>query len=496
MKKDDGTIQQTNDSIHSQILEFNARQRKRANRNLVFTLLLFVCEIIILHSFLDVLMVPFRTKMVVIVSILVVISWIMFIPYLGVLAIIIFRTKHYDFALELLTLLQFAIWPILTIIGLRVMDSNDTVIVGLFIVLLPAFIALISYIFIKKPVFWQTSKNPLEYYGSTILSQHALQITERRDGYSQRPFFSNFHEIRSYCSSSVDFKLKIENYVRFLNHNGELIGWEVYETKVVLYPRVLMSLPNFPFGIRSLYQLLIRVYMKRGLTAVTINFASEEVSLHINRDDYNELGDVTYHVLGEQILEKIKKSIVAFMQKDLSSSYSTMFPVDPEIKKIKQKQKLARPKFLVLPVAVEIIFGALLLLWYGFVLLIVLPILIILDIQTTYLPNIILWTIAIVLIGMGFIMLGLGLWRLQGWAWTTSVIMTSGVFLWFVIYALLELGIILIGENGNFLWLILPLIPLMMFLYLIRTQTYFQNWPFRSDKLLLGNKNIGVEETD
>ena len=60
------------------------------------------------------------------------------------------------------------------------------------------------------------------------------------------------------------------------------------------------------FHDRSLYQLLIRVYTKKDLTAITINFGTEEVSLHINREDYKELGDVTYHILGEQILERIK----------------------------------------------------------------------------------------------------------------------------------------------------------------------------------------------
>ena len=198
--------------------------------------------------------------------------------------------------------------------------------------------------------------------------------------------------------------MKIKNYVRFLSHIGELIGWEVDETTAVLYPRVLMSLPNLPFGIRSLYQLLIRVYTKKDLTAVTINFATEEVSLHINRDDYNELGDVTYHILGEQILERTKQSIVAFMQKDLCSSYSVLFPVDPEIKNIIQKQKLARPKFLLLPVGVEILLGSLISL-YGFFALIIASLLAIIDVPIPFLPNFILGSIFYILIGIGFVVI-------------------------------------------------------------------------------------------
>lgn len=488
MQKVDGTIQQTNELIHSQILEFNARQRKRANRNLVFTLLCVACGLPILYAFLYVLKVPFEARIIVIVSILVVISWIMSIPYLGVLAIITFRTKHHDFALQLLTLLQFAIWPISYIIGFRVMDSNDAYFVGLFIMLLPAFIVLISSIFIKKPIFWQTSKNPFEYFGSTILSQQALQITELRDGYSQRPFFSNFYEIRSYCSSSVDFQLKIKNYFRFLSHNGELIGWEVDETTAVLYPRVLMSLPNLPFGIRSLYQLLIRVYTKKGLTAVTINFAKEEVSLHINRDNYNELGDVTYHILGEQILERIKQSIVAFMQKDLCSSYSALFPVDPEIKNIIQKQKLGRPKFLVLPVGVEILLGSLILL-YGFFALIIASLLAIIDVPIPFLPNFILGSILYILIGIGFVVIGLKLWKLNKWAWITSLFISGIISLWFVCLGFWNLFLFYlylffrIGETGNLLLVILPLVPLIIFYYLLRIRTYFLSGTFNSNKL-------------
>ena len=82
MEKDDGTIQQTKDLIHSQILEFNARQRKRANRNLVFTLLWVACGLPILYAILYVLKVPFEARLVVIVSITIVISWILSIPYL------------------------------------------------------------------------------------------------------------------------------------------------------------------------------------------------------------------------------------------------------------------------------------------------------------------------------------------------------------------------------------------------------------------------------
>lgn len=488
MKKSDETIQQTNDLIHSQILEFNARLRKRANRNLVFTLFWVVSGFIILYAFLYVLKVPFETRIAAIVSILVIISWIFSIPYLGLLVIITFRTKHHDFALQLLTLLQFAIWPIFSIIGFRVIDSNDAFVVGSFIVLLPGFIGAISSQLIEKSIYWQTSKNPFEYYSSTILSQHALLISDRHDGYSQRPFFSNFHEIRSYCSSSVDFQLKIKNYVRFLANNGELIGWEVDEITAVLYPRVLMGLSNlpFPYDVRSLYQLLIRVYTKKDLTAVTINFDTEEVSLHINRDDYNELGDVTYHILGEQVLKRIKQSIVAFMQKDLCSSYSALFPVDPEIKNIIQKQKLARPKFLVFPVGVEILLGSLISL-YGFFALIIVSLLAIIDVPITFLPNFILGSIFYILIGIGFVVIGLKLWKLNKWAWITSLFMTgiiSFLFVCFGVWNLFSFYASLFyptSENGNLLWLILPLVPLIIFYYLLRIRTYFLGGTFNSN---------------
>ena len=494
MKEDDGTIQQTNDLIHSQILEFNARQRKKSNKNLVFILLWVVGGIIFLYALLYVLKVPFGARLVVIISIMIVISWIMSIPYLGVLAIITFRTKHPDFALQLLTFLQLAIMPIFFIIGFSVTDSYDAYGydaygVGLFITSLPMIIGLISSILIEKPIFWQISRLN-EYYSSTILSQHALRIRDRHNGYSQRPFFSNFHEIRSYCSSSADFQLKIESYVRFLNHNGALIGWKIHETTAVLNPRVLTSLPNlpFPFDIRSLYQLLIRVYTKKDLTTVTINFATEEVSLHINRDDYNELGDVTYHILGEQVLKRIKQSIVAFMQKDLCSSYSALFPVDPEIKNIIQKQELARPKFLVLPVGVEILLGSLISL-YGFFALIIASLLAIIDVPIPFLPNFILGSIFYILIGIGFVVIGLKLWKLNKWAWITSLFMSGIISLWFVCFRVWNLFLFYlylffrVGEIGNLLWLILPLAPLIIFYYLLRIRTCFLGGTFTSNKL-------------
>ncbi len=159
------------------------------------------------------------------------------------------------------------------------------------------------------------------------MSQQALLIHEVQNGYSQRPFFANFPEITQYCSSLPKFKSKVQEYIHFLTERSELIGWEIRENLVTLYPRMLMGNPNLGLGIKYLWVLFFKIIKKDGLTTITINYNSQELSLRIAKQDYDLLNDVTYHLLGQLLLERFKQSIIAFLEDDHERAYSILFPL-------------------------------------------------------------------------------------------------------------------------------------------------------------------------
>jgi hypothetical protein len=114
-------------------------------------------------------------------------------------------------------------------------------------------------------------------------------------------------------------------YSKFLAEKSELIGWEIRDGQAVLYPRVLLGQADFGVGIRYLWDLWFRIYRKKGLTAITIDYNLEEISLSIAREDYEWLGNVTYHLLAQKILKRFKQSIIAFLGNNLEKSYLSLF---------------------------------------------------------------------------------------------------------------------------------------------------------------------------
>ena len=88
-----------------------------------------------------------------------------------------------------------------------------------------------------------------------------------------------------------------------------------------------MGNPDLGLGVKYLWDLLLKIIKKDGLTTVTVNYNSQELSLRIAKQDYELLNDVTYHLLGQLLLERFKQSIAAFFEDDLEKSYSILFPL-------------------------------------------------------------------------------------------------------------------------------------------------------------------------
>ncbi|MFX1283388.1 MAG: hypothetical protein ACFFB5_07025 [Promethearchaeota archaeon] len=322
--------------ILKRLKEFKRKQRRQAYIVTTFWFLLVAGFTIVISSFFQFHEAPVRNMIVSFLCGIVLVNWIYFIPFLGILIIITIRTRSRNFFYQLLPNLGLLV--IITIAALsNFIEFKEDFLTFLFIVVLLVIVVL-ECVFLrlvikgarenKKPLFlWNFFQDSFEAYSSTIVSQQALLIDEVQNGYSQRPFFTDFPEITQYCSSLTKFESKILGYIHFLTERSELIGWEIRENSVTLYPRMLMGNPDLGLGIKYLWVLFFKIIKKDGLTAITINYNSQELSLRIAKQDYDILNDVTYHLLGQLLLERFKQSIIAFLEDDYEKVYSILFPL-------------------------------------------------------------------------------------------------------------------------------------------------------------------------
>jgi hypothetical protein len=257
------------------------------------------------------------------------------IPFLIILFIIYLRARSRNFLFQLLPNLGLHLLIILTALTNFVQLDDSDPLMPFFIALL-LFIAVFEMIFLswtvrsvrenRKPIFfWTFYQDSLAAYSSTILSHHALQINEEENGYSQRPFFLSFSELKVRFKEPEAFRENLREYALFLTERSELIGWDISGNQIILYPRVLLGKYSPGVGLTFLWRLMVRV-LKKNLTYIRIDFDSQEISLKVAEEDYQLLSDVTYHLLGFQLLHHFKNSILAFLTGDLEEAYSTLFP--------------------------------------------------------------------------------------------------------------------------------------------------------------------------
>ncbi|MFX0197175.1 MAG: hypothetical protein ACFFCW_13710, partial [Candidatus Hodarchaeota archaeon] len=136
-----------------------------------------------------------------------------------------------------------------------------------------------------------------------------------------------FSEISKHGTSLTEYQAILESYAKFLMEKSELIGWDITNNSIALYPRVMFGYADFGVGLIYLWDLFYRILTKKRLTTININFEVQEISLRIAREDYDLLNNVTYHLLGQQILERFKQSILAYLEGDIEKSYSSLLPL-------------------------------------------------------------------------------------------------------------------------------------------------------------------------
>ncbi|GAH13161.1 unnamed protein product, partial [marine sediment metagenome] len=96
---------------------------------------------------------------------------------------------------------------------------------------------------------------------------------------------------------------------------------------ITLYPRFWGLTQGTIFRFRENCRKFLQVYRKSELTAITFTYNEAEIFLSINKKDYQVLGDRTFHLLGNRILESVKKSFLEFTDNNFSQAYLTLFPM-------------------------------------------------------------------------------------------------------------------------------------------------------------------------
>ena len=326
-----------NEKTDSRLKAISDKIRKQKDIFMTFWFLVTSVLTVGFYVVLDFQEVPFRNLIYSLLFAVTTVNWFINVPFVGIMLVIVYRTRSRNFFYQVFPTMGLLILVTVIALSSTVQFSEDSVEIVIYIGILLVLIVL-ELIMLrlhvqgvrnnKKPLwFYSFFQDTLESYSSTILSQQALHITDLQDGYSRRPFFVSFQKISDYCSSMEDYNTKMEKYARFLVEKSECIGWDIKDEEVVLYPRVLLGHTDFGMGIKYLWELWLRIYRKQDLTAISIDYKTKEISLSVAKEDYEWLGNVTYHLLGQQILIHFKQSIIAFLENDLEKAYSSLFPI-------------------------------------------------------------------------------------------------------------------------------------------------------------------------
>lgn len=324
--------------INLRMKEFNDVKKKQQ----IISMLLWLIVIIVLTAGFYSVIMPYdatvRGFITAFLCAIVLVNWIINLPFLLLMFLIVIRTKSRNFLSQFIP--QIGLQVMITVVSLtnfvELKEDSPYMPVYIIILLLIIILEMVSLALYmrtlkenKKPIFfWTFLQDSFEAYSSTLLSQQALTINELQDGYSQRPFFKKIESLKAHFVSPEEFTTKISEYMLFLLERSEIIDWTIDEGKITFYPRVLIGNMNKGLGIKYLWEILVKVYKRKGLTKITIDYNEFEMSLVIAEDDYKLLNDVTYHILGQQILERFELSMSAFFDEKIEESYKILFPLE------------------------------------------------------------------------------------------------------------------------------------------------------------------------
>ena len=255
-------------------------------------------------------------------------SILFIIPLVWTFIKVTFRTKSYDFALQLFVYLQTIPITIISIVIFYALLTNELFFwadLSLYLAILlniHIFIFAFGWRKLKKPIFWNDEMNK---FSAPLISRQSIHIIEELDGYSQRSISLKYDSLEDLIQSPFDFKTKLENYCIFLGKKGELIDWHVEESFAILYPRFLVRTPNIIKKPFFFFRFLRKLYTKRDITSLDISCSPSQISINMAFQDYYHLNrEPTFHTLCLNVLESVKQSLTAFLKNNYEEAYNEL----------------------------------------------------------------------------------------------------------------------------------------------------------------------------
>lgn len=319
----------------SNIIKKNMKSKQRTSFIISIFLTLFVISIFLITMALIILLLTgspvqgyiqaYEIFLISVAVLAMIFYLLVIIPIIIVTFVSYKRTTYIGFLIEFFITAQLLILPALTIILLL----NGQVLYAMFTFFL-IFIGKLEYKFVKKPLIWGINlfgyeKNVFSG-GSDIVAKQSLYVDEFKDGYSNRPMFTNINEILNNSSNEQQIITDLEYFAKFLGSNGDIIGYSINERVMKLYLRTtLIQAVNF-YLIKSQIKRAIQIIKKEDLTSITINFTEGEMNLYLNREDYEFLGELTYQKLSRRILDQFKISLGEFFDNNYDKALKAINP--------------------------------------------------------------------------------------------------------------------------------------------------------------------------
>lgn len=247
------------------------------------------------------------------------------------LTIIVYRrTRYFPFIIEGIVYL---FTGIIMISFVFVMIINPSFSIYL---LFAEFILALPYIFLKKPLVWDTAYNR-KYnnfqYGTKqdILIRQSSFINQFQDGYTSRPLFLDFSELFNSQRTSEVVERKLLDYAQFLSVNGDLIGYSWKNHKINFYLRTAFMQKIDILNPINLLKKFFQIVNFESVSTITFDLESNEISFKLNKTDYSRLNDITYSQFIERILKQIKISFEKFCEEKFIDSYEEIMPPIPHL---------------------------------------------------------------------------------------------------------------------------------------------------------------------
>ena len=243
------------------------------------------------------------------------------------------RTNYSGYLYETLIETQILVAPVIGVLLVALeMYFNQTsfsfiFVIGYFL------LVTVEYKLIKKPLiwgasyfYWPLSTDIINQDSSDIIMKQALFINDFDDGYSQRPVFESLKDIFSENKTKKEIQLLLEKFARFMALNGDLIGYDSNEHKIIYYLRSTFIQKTQIFNIFVLYKKFKQILKKQNLTCITVDLDTMEANFKLNREDYNVLGEITYHKLNARVLSQFKVAVNEYDHQNYLQSYESLNP--------------------------------------------------------------------------------------------------------------------------------------------------------------------------